>query len=945
MGARVHVPVRIVLDADDVEAALAPLTERFESVLSRTLARTAQTALARHAGPVTFASPTFRWTGEAVEPTLRAGTERRLAEILATCTSLLAATGDGRAGEATRERFDPARAAAGGYAVPSYAGEGAPETITFSDEEVAQSLEVFATLDAAGDFSLAGLRRQIAFFSKGWPALAPGAHPGLLWLAASGDLQAWFIVDDTPKLLWLGQAIRYRWNGQRFEPEVTTAPPVDVASLTVIGMFDAHDIAGYTTFLRGRDEAEIRAHLTTDTAVNAELDRRARRLSDAGIMTAMELQIGGASFTWYGFTGADEVRFTGTAQLYPVTSFVRPPGRHDGTGTGGAGVANQGDRTGAAGGAEGGGDEGDPLTEPLRFISPKFDFSSDALVCEPFLGEPLASSLGAAGASLQQKIAAIASRLQIAPCDYAGQFCLMACQTIVTLAIGIGDAVAATGEAAVTEYRRDGRGNLGDIDMRPRTIANALLAKLAGAVPLITDLAADVRSTYQAFPERIEGMYAKNWAGWTLHFLIEFDDPMRAAIGRVFGETCRILMLQLLDASRAHIENRQTQIETLAHSFFVAVLPSLIDVATLMRLKDRLTVEAAPRVTHGKFSGETAYVHQSDMDYDGDRATAIHDVHGRVWTVEQLQSAITLRRGVLEEIEPLVKHLDDLPRSVEAMQPSEAATRAELSRVFEAMLSANADVRARVAWSWEDAFKYAPIDGDLPGDTPAEIGRNLHGIHLIAHQELAPRFGGSRYYAEGVRALFEGAHALEIVESLAILGALVIIAVLCPPLGYVAGVAVAGLQYLDTIEKGEIRDALINPEQLVDLAELDVERFAAALGLALSIIPEAPSIIRGAYRAGAAAIEEGTVTAARRVALTAIRRSAVEGLERVLETGIAEAIGREFIKANVMNEILSRVLRPLLQSYYAQRKADGSVGGVTGALALIAWSRARRGAQ
>jgi len=937
----VHVPVRIRLDAGLVEDDTDVLEARLDDALERALARSVDVAVARHAGPIAVHAPTFRWMGEAVEPAVRAKIEERLAGIVTSRAATLPAAGSGRLAGPVRERRGPRREVPGGYRIPSYQGDGGDEVITFSDEDTAATLEIFDTFETA-DESIDGLRRAIAYYSRLWPDAPVRENRGILFLGQNAGLQAWFVYRDVAHALWFGPSVAPVWNGRAFEWRPAPMPSPELSELSVVASFDPADVDSYTEALRDRFEAQFRRHLTVDADVAREIRTRAEALAKAGVRTAMELRIGDVS-RWFGFPLGPEERFEGSVLLYPVTAWVRPP---RGIGSGSGGTSSSHEAGGTPGGVEGGGEEGEDPAEELKFVAPIFQFDpDDPLVCESFLGEPDVDSLGAAGASLKQQIAALAARLQMEPCGYAGQFCLMAAQRIGTLVIGIGDAVAVSQDAAVTEYRRDGSGNLGSIEMRPRTVANALLARAAGAVPLITDLAEDVKATYRGRGDLLSGMYANQSSGWILHFLLEFEDPMRETLARMFGETCRILMLQLLDASRAHIENRQNQIDSLAHSFYGAVLPSLIGVAELITLKDRLAAAQAPPVSADPDGiGYAPVYHEAGVEYDdGDDAIAIIDARGRRWTMPQLQSAIGLRRGSVEELEPLVKHIEDLPRSVEAMRPSEAATKEELGRIFATMRSANQDVRDRVAWSWEDAFKYGPIDSDLPGETPAEIGRNLHGIHLLAHQELAPRIGASRHYAEGVRGLFEGEHALEIVESLLVLGILVVISVLCPPLGYVAGIAVAGLQYLEAVQRGEIRDALVNADQIVDLAELDVERFAAALGLALAVIPDAPALIRGAYRAGAAALEEGTITAAKRVILSQLRTAAIEGLERALARGMAQEIGKHFLQANVFNQIISRALQPALRARYAAAQEEETFGQARMAQALIAWSRQRQG--
>jgi hypothetical protein len=260
------------------------------------------------------------------------------------------------------------------------------------------------------------------------------------------------------------------------------------------------------------------------------------------------------------------------------------------------------------------------------------------------------------------------------------------------------------------------------------------------------------------------------------------------------------------------------------------------------------------------------------------------------------------------------------------------------------MLASNYDINDRVAWSWQNAVKYGQISADLPGDSAVDLGRNLHGIHLMAHQQLVVSFEGSAYYARGVRRLFEGMHSIEVLTSIAELGVLAVVSVLCPPLGFVVGAGLALAQYVDTEEKIEIRDALMRPDQLVDLAELDVEHFAATLGVVLALVPDAPSIIRGAYKVGAAAVEHGAVVAGARVALTGLRRTAMAAMKTALEEGFTKLLFIELAKVNVLNAIIGGALQPVLESVGAPN-GTRPVGGTQGAVELIAWYRSRRTGQ
>ncbi len=946
MPARVHVPIRIRTSADGFGARRDELEDALSLALGRAVARSREVALARHGGPVTIEPPSFRWSGEAVAPRERGLIEARLRDVIAAaCAELTAAPphppGSAARGPA-RERFDPARydLAGRGYRIPSYDDDGDEVTV-----------EVWGGIPADMAMTVESLRMAIVQLTALWGAPDSGGHPGIVWFYG-GSLFAWFLDGAQERRYTLEAPLVWSKQGSGWVQHRRELPPPGRAVLRVTQRFTAGDMDAYRAYVTLKDRATIAA-LSAPAAVAPEIERRAGLLRAHDIQTVMTLVVGDEHIDYLFPLGA-EARFDGYASLLPVTrsaEFTPPralggatrtaPGTGTGTHTGGG--AGDADADGDGGASSGG---GTGAAAELHYVSPVFRFErdpADPLVCEPFLAEPSLDELGPDGARLRTAVDEIAHRLEIESCRYTGQFCLMAIAAIHSHAVGLADAVAVFGGGATTVARADGHGNLGGLELRP-TGANVLLQRLAGTVPLLESLVHAMQDVYRAHDERIGGTYAGNWAGWTLHFLIEFGDAMADAVAMMFGETCRLLMLQLLDASKEHILARKAALPNLAHAFFVAILPELIALGELIGLQNRLDLAQHPgQGLEADYGGDSSDERDPAVIYEAAVAVRIRDAHGREWTAAQLRERIAMRRGLTEELEPLVKHVRSVPATVAAMRPSEAATSAELGRLIDTMLSANADVRRRVEWSWEDAFKYGQIDGDLPGETPADIGRNLHGIHLLAHQQIAPYFGSSRLYAAGVQRLFMGEHALEVVESLLVLGALVVVSVLCPPLGYVAGAALAIAQYADTAEKVEIRDALVNPEQVVDLAELDVEQFAAALGVVLALIPEAPAVVRTAYRAGAAALEEGALSAARRVALSALRRSAVAGMRRVVEEGFVKLVATELVKVEVLNAILGRALQPVLRSVEASSRESGSVGGVQGALALIAWYRRRDG--
>lgn len=932
-GTTVHVPVRIRIDPERLQSDPAALEDAVTQAVSRALVRSRGVVPGAGDDPYTLGEPEFNWSGDQLSPTQRMSTEQLLRDAIAVAAASLRT----RYAEPPRgpipvvptdlphEQIDPERLVGGGYELPSYSDP---------DDEL---IHVFVDLAEDAEFTVEWLKGAIKDLSEDWGEPDRGSHPGVMWMH-EGAVNAYFLYENDTRLYHFYQRMTEVWQDGKFVLEPAPWATPWRSTLEVVATFEDGDVNAYKEFLRKRDGDSIRVHITDDAAFEAEITKRANRMVKAHIQTVMDLTIGNVT-GWYAFPEAEPVRFKGTASLLPFTRVTTRAAEKAASakGTGTSRGIGKGDDAGSGEdeGGHGEDDEGQGTGAELRYGAPLFAFG-EAQQCESFLGEPTLTSLPD-GASLVSAVDTIAHKLQIEPCYYAGQFCLMAAQTMRAHVAGLADAVALNTNPAITEYRKDKSGNLGEIEMRTGGV-NILLHRLAATVPLIEYLARDVKDLYQAHSDRLTGMYEKNSAGWELHFNIELQDSLDQTVAFMFGQTCRLLMIQLLAASRVHIDERleEKELGRLAHAFYTALLPELITIDELVRLKERLDDAQDPYdVTDEGYA--IRKMPDPDVTYVDDRGVSIRDKRGRKWTLQQLDDASHVRRGFAEELEPLIKHIRDIHESVAAMRTGEEGTKQELRRILEKMVDANEDVRGRVLWSWEDAFKYAQIDDNLPGDSPAEIGRSLRGIHLLAHNELAPHFGGSEFYARGVRYLFEGEHAIEVVKSLLELGVLVVVSVLCPPAGAALGVGLAAVHLLDTIQKAEIRDALLSPEQVVDLAELEVEEFVAALGLALAVIPEAGSVIRGAYRAGAVAIEEGALIAGARFASAAVRRAAVEGMRKTLEEGFAKVLAKELVKVEIINTLVSHALAPVADQIYQQAKDHQSPGGVQGALAIIAW--------
>ena len=657
-------------------------------------------------------------------------------------------------------------------------------------------------------------------------------------------------------------------------------------------------------------------------------------------------------------------RGQGGAVQAPGAGRDRTPGTGPRAGQAGAGTAaGAGAVAGTGAGARGAGRDGGAGTAVER--GGTFPHGrgrpEEADLCEPYRDEPsLADFDPGDAADIRVLIDEIARILTIDPCDYPARFCINAAKKIGKRAKDTVD-MAAYFDARLTGAP-DGNGNLGTLSFTAeRSAAIEFLRRAASAVPRISDLSYLVRQIYQDNDDWFGGRsdYAGLY-GWDMRFVLDLASELRDSIGTMFGHACRVLMLQLLRASAAEIADRQNRIDLGAQIFYIAIMPQLEPVAALIRLRDRLKGEAIRKfyaeVQPGNpifgavgLIGEEAglikrYEAPPDIVMTGDDITGIRDAHGKEWNLKELDDMIAMRRGLTEEVEPLLKHVEDIPGLVDSMRHGLDATKRELLALLKKMADKNVDITRDVANDWEFAFKLARIDHGLPpGDAPG-IEFVLQGIHLMAHQELVDAFEGDWHYADGVNDLFRGERVKGILKSIAELGVLVVASVLCPPLGVGLEIAVAGAHLLEAHERYKVLDALMHPELVVSRAQLEMELFAAELGFVLSIVPAIPGIpgmARAAFKIGAEVVEEG-VAAGTQLVVDLFADAAMEAFEIALKRGLARAIVTEWIKFELMGKVMEYALAPIMEAKEEDIMRSAPVGGMDGIARLIALVPPRR---
>ena len=603
--------------------------------------------------------------------------------------------------------------------------------------------------------------------------------------------------------------------------------------------------------------------------------------------------------------------------------------------------------------------------------------------CTSFNGEPELSELAGDGEPLRRTIDDIAFRLQMGtPCYYAATFCLMAARALEVRAADISRYISTTEREAFTQPVPEGTGNLGPITFRAvASPAVQFLRHLAGVVPRLHDLAKLVMRVYsdpEHWPKvKANSGWIDNPAAWRLHFLEEFSPAMDTAVGEVFTSGCQAILLQLLLTSRQGIKARLDNFTRYAPIFERLIVSQLTGYVELLGLRERLRLHHTVRWTQAnteQAGGATAAATTPAADWFGaaralsgafvaaeqPHTTAgeagqiveqkgvarIRDAHGVMWSEAEIDQALIMQRGAAEGIDPLVKQIADLPDVISRFRDDRHAIGYELYRVLNEMSENNTEMlgKARESATW--AFRASPIAENIPAATVPGSRYALQGIHKQVHEQLGEFFGGDVYYARGIDALFSAELGRKALLGFGLNIGIIALAILCPPAGFLAGVAVAAVEVVHAHERERLYGALIDPELVLTRAQVEVELFAAYLGLALSLLPEVGTAA-GAVARGTKAAVQGGLGAGARAAGRHVMRRVSRQVVQAAQRDLLQAFVTEILVNEVMEKVISKVLEPVLAHIEREAMLTGSVGGPEGArfaLMVLGSGRAAGGA-
>lgn len=602
-----------------------------------------------------------------------------------------------------------------------------------------------------------------------------------------------------------------------------------------------------------------------------------------------------------------------------------------------------------------------------------------AMTCEPFLAaEPGLDKLPSDGPYLRRLVAEIAERLDMVPCGFPATFCVGAATTLAARAATVGAFAdgSTTGELTLPPGSQGpggrGGGNMGYASFRPVTSRGLqLLRRLSQAAARIAELRRAIRQCYMQGDGRTQlgDTYATNHVGWVLRFDEAVAPAMFEGVGEIFTQACQIIMLQLLETSMQQITARQRNLHVYAPLFRDVLVRRLSDIGTLTTMRDRLRIYEIAQTAQAPFGSgigassltgaaatimpwaaaakamaDACVVTEGFSHLPGaaqeivtDAGLAkIRDAHGFLWSRVALERAMVEQRGQAESIDPLVAQLSDIPGTVERFRSDPGSAETILADLLAEMVRLNAGKRQEAGADPLYGLQVGRIQEDTgPAGQVPGLPYVLGGVHLLAHEQLYPFFGGDTAYAEGLNHVFSVELGKQGLTHFAIFTGLVLLAVVCAPAAFVAGVAVAVHEVDKAQDRRDLYRALINPELVLNLAEIEMELYIAYVGLALSLLPEAGTALkaaslglRGAARSGVAV---GLRLAARSIART-VSRQVTEQLAREL----LPALIHEFAVNLFMEQVvIPKVIGPMIAAVERELALRTSVGGQAGADRLI----------
>ncbi len=610
MPVHVHLPIRLRIDAETLDAADDPIREALDAGVRRALQRTASEVLTPRGGYLgtRIHAPTVSWREgslAALSPGQRDRIEQLVREVIVRAAAEGALADHAARHRGVRaplsaraaERFDRARLASFGlYGVPSYDDGGSTRHLPIDTDGPGDAAQ--ATTHSVGRWIV---QRRGWFAAKSSTDLEDlegkyfgfwfmqedtGGPKGLIWRQSDPNQPIGFYVRGLDGRAWKYQefwAGLYR-NRKRVSPSPGTYDYASVFYMPEAAPTRAEWVSAEQ--LRARIRADVDVDLsgiawpeTADTQTilaarqilfDKEYADRSRALD--GVSDALLLSIGDDSHAYA--MPADVARWSGIAYLAPIATLHEekfdPNAKDAGSGTGstdaetpstdGAG-AGEGEGEGATGGGFVYGDDARTPNQSGSALPGSAGGAAPASYDAPFEDEPSLDALPEDDARrLRAMIADIARRLQIAPGKFAGSFCLAAADTLGRRARSVLDYAQAEPHGYMLRDPSPNRSISGAVDFRPVVSpAVQLLRHLADVVHRVTALSHAIQQVYDRNAHLIGGFRHNASTGWLIDFGSELHGILKRSVASHFVFSTSVVFMQLLHTSKRNIEARRSK--------------------------------------------------------------------------------------------------------------------------------------------------------------------------------------------------------------------------------------------------------------------------------------------------------------------------------------------------------------------------------------------------
>ena len=627
-------------------------------------------------------------------------------------------------------------------------------------------------------------------------------------------------------------------------------------------------------------------------------------------------------------------------RLLPIWRVIEKTDAVDGDG--GAPSENAGDTAGGDAGSGGGSAMAEPSAQQAKGQASRFPMSiggeTITLDFEPFDGEPSFDDLGALGDRLRVLMGQIAFRLEMPTGNYPASFIIAAGQVLGARASAVGQYAARTPAATNVRNTMAGDGNLGDIHIGATDSPSIrVLRFLAATAPMMTRFERILHDIIglPAVAAMIVGPHAGQYPAWGLAFYKIYTPIITDSGSQMFLRACQIKMLEALRASQVAIDTRLNRFDDYYASVRTMLLSFVSTQAELQSLRDRLaeedtrvsTFSAGVSAVYSTWSSarEALSTSMSDHYLNRNYLTAtqvqgrivragnvvkIRDDSGRDWTLAELDEAIAFRMRTATSTDPLINHFRDITEVVETFRQRPASAYFYLRSLLMEMKADNHAMQRKTQSRVNFAFRAGKIREDLPNRTVSGTSVALQGIHLLAHEAIGDAFLGDKIYGMGIDQLMD----VELgVQGLILFGetvSVLALAAICPPAAAVLGAVYAGMHYYQASQMGTLYNALLDPEGILNKAEVEFDLFLAEFEVVMSVIPEAGPLLRGSAFAGKTVLRSG-VRQGGRIISKRLRRELLLSVGRQLKRGVAQAVVTGVLTDRAMALALPHLIGPV----------------------------------